>query len=189
MHGCYARADGRLRVIDRDKGQSCKNRERVLSWNHEGVPGGGEGAHVIERIRMDVVIPPGEIEFDLEPSWIQRAGTINEFFGTISFTFPETCEGAETPGWVQGGVGMQVGERGDGFGETDWSTGGFSGNLGEESPLWQLNNGGVGGPKPLYLFEPLVDTTRTIHASAGGECQGEGEDIIAHIAIDVVEIS
>ena len=36
IHGCFSRSDGRLRVINTDRGRSCGPREKPLNWNEEG---------------------------------------------------------------------------------------------------------------------------------------------------------
>ena len=39
IHGCYQRESGQLRVIDTDRGQSCRPSERALDWNQQGPKG------------------------------------------------------------------------------------------------------------------------------------------------------
>lgn len=39
IHGCYARINGALRVIDSEKGQRCASNESGLNWNVKGPPG------------------------------------------------------------------------------------------------------------------------------------------------------
>jgi hypothetical protein len=39
INGCYSGGEGQLRVIDVEKGESCKNNETAISWNQKGVTG------------------------------------------------------------------------------------------------------------------------------------------------------
>lgn len=39
IHGCFRKSDGRVRVINTDRGQTCLRRERVLNWSKQGPPG------------------------------------------------------------------------------------------------------------------------------------------------------
>jgi hypothetical protein len=39
INGCYSGGQGQLRVIDTEKGESCKNNETAISWNQKGVKG------------------------------------------------------------------------------------------------------------------------------------------------------
>jgi hypothetical protein len=39
IHGCFAKSDGELRVIDKAKQQKCKNSEQALNWNQKGLKG------------------------------------------------------------------------------------------------------------------------------------------------------
>jgi hypothetical protein len=51
IHGCYAKNNGGLRVIDTGAGQSCNtNKETPLSWNQSGPPGapGPSDAYTVE---------------------------------------------------------------------------------------------------------------------------------------------
>jgi hypothetical protein len=45
IHGCRRKSDGRLRVINTDKGQKCRRAERAVNWNERGRRGreGPEG--------------------------------------------------------------------------------------------------------------------------------------------------
>lgn len=144
---------------------------------------------VPHRIRVDATLPPGSSKFELPAQWTQRAGTLNELFGTISGTLPESCtDTTDVDGLARGDFGFQIGDRGDGLGEI--STGGsLAGPVGTSTIEVHLNHSDVGGDKPLYLFEPPEDVIRTIRVSTTNSCQGADENIIAHLAIDVVEIS
>ena len=42
INGCYVSGQGQLRVIDKDKGETCKNNETAISWNQKG-PKGDKG--------------------------------------------------------------------------------------------------------------------------------------------------
>jgi Collagen triple helix repeat (20 copies) len=39
IYGCFAKSDGKLRVIDKAKQQQCKSSEQALNWNQQGLPG------------------------------------------------------------------------------------------------------------------------------------------------------
>ena len=39
INGCYSGGQGQLRVIDTEKGETCKNNETAISWNQKGVQG------------------------------------------------------------------------------------------------------------------------------------------------------
>lgn len=43
IHGCYQAQSGQLRVVDTDRGESCRPSERSLQWNQQG-PKGDPGA-------------------------------------------------------------------------------------------------------------------------------------------------
>lgn len=38
IHACYSNANGRLRVIDAEAGETCANNETALDWNRTGAP-------------------------------------------------------------------------------------------------------------------------------------------------------
>ena len=42
ISGCFVSGQGQLRVIDKDKGETCKNNETAISWNQKG-PKGDKG--------------------------------------------------------------------------------------------------------------------------------------------------
>jgi Collagen triple helix repeat (20 copies) len=46
INGCFVSGQGQLRVIDKDKGETCKSNETAISWNQKGPKGdtGPQGA-------------------------------------------------------------------------------------------------------------------------------------------------
>jgi hypothetical protein len=113
IHGCFRRADGRLRVINRDVGRTCRDGERSLSWNRRGRRGlqGLRGPRGLQGIQG----PQGEpgvsshaltehivasftpaTEPGSSASWTQPADTIARVYWRVIITTPrDPCQSAE----------------------------------------------------------------------------------------------
>lgn len=61
IHGCRDNKSGALRVIDSDKGQTCKSGETALTWNQSGPqgPAGISGYEVVSASGSPVEIAQG----------------------------------------------------------------------------------------------------------------------------------
>ena len=99
IHGCYAKHNGALRVIDTSTGAACKGNEVALPWSQSGPPGppGPSGATVAYYGRQfgpgiqlgpdlvtvaSVTVPAGNY------SVVAKGGAFGGGIGTCELTFP-----------------------------------------------------------------------------------------------------
>jgi hypothetical protein len=122
IHACRRRSDGRLRVIDTDKGRTCGVGERALNWNQTGPRGpqgtqgpegpegpqgvqgesGQDGALVAQRIQPSSSpyvmnnqgnAPGNWFGVPLTPSgYDQPASTLSILYGEATVTKPSPCD-------------------------------------------------------------------------------------------------
>jgi hypothetical protein len=110
IHGCYRKADGRLRVINTDRGQSCIKGERLLDWSKQG-PQGVQGLQGEQGIQGPTGTPgvtsPAITEHltsSFTPatdrssvvSWTQPPNTVATVYWRVSLIAPGgTCQSEE----------------------------------------------------------------------------------------------
>jgi len=65
IHGCYAKINGQLRVIDTDAGGKCTSGEKSLSWNQTGPQGPPGVLGFYTRFGPGGNVPPGGVNGDI----------------------------------------------------------------------------------------------------------------------------
>jgi hypothetical protein len=72
IDGCFDKDNGRLRVIDKAKQQTCKTSEHALAWNQKG-PKGDRGAPGLGTLKLRIASRPiaagqtGQIDASCQP--------------------------------------------------------------------------------------------------------------------------
>ncbi len=129
IHGCFRKSDGRLRVINTEKGRVCRPKEKPLSWNEEGRRGPrgrqglqGESGEQGEQGLQGMQGPPGAgspisehlvgsctspVESASDAcsviSWTQPPNTLGRLYYRVNITAPGgTCQSVEAAilgGW------------------------------------------------------------------------------------------
>ncbi|MGA0878946.1 MAG: hypothetical protein ACO3SP_07480, partial [Ilumatobacteraceae bacterium] len=71
ISSCVTVKSGAIRLIDTDKGQTCRKSERLLTWSQTGTPGGGGGSFRLRSAGVDL----GVIANESNGCWIVWNGT------------------------------------------------------------------------------------------------------------------
>jgi hypothetical protein len=123
IHGCFRKADGRLRVINTDQGKTCVTGERTLDWNRRGRRGpqgiqgdqgirGKRGLQGIQGIQGDPGVTSPSVKHLTTTalvsdtpttqtiSWTQPAGTLatNAWVRRTFVTPPGPCDSLSDTG-------------------------------------------------------------------------------------------
>jgi hypothetical protein len=177
IHGCFRRSDGRLRVINTDRGQTCIEGERSLHWSKRGRQGprgeqglrgrrglqGLQGEQGIQGLQGDPGVTSPSVQFLTATSVLNGVNTTH----SMSWTQPPGTVATEI--WLRFTIATPPGPC-DGF--TD--TGGVSVN-------YKLNgvtvSGGWGTSSPGTLVWPTLESD----AILGGVLFPGEYELVAHI--------
>jgi hypothetical protein len=123
IHGCYAKGNGNLRVVE--SSSDCRASERAIEWNQQGPPGSSH--RIVARARSEgpvtsISIPelfiggddPG-INIPLSGSeWAQQPLEIDKLYGEITYRKPFSgyCAGPDSEGPHTGNLVVSVGVDG-----------------------------------------------------------------------------
>jgi hypothetical protein len=175
IHGCYqsvTSANKPLKLLDTSKSATCPSGWKSVNWNQAGLP----GSSVVARVRLAApTTVPARTTTSLPLSgatWTQSATGLETVYLEATVAFTAACAGNDV------GISAPVGNQGlHGFTLVTLP------NSAQLSPYtFQLGT--------FYLFEPGVNTSRTMTASATvGSCTAPSDSVqVTGLSADVVGV-